>query len=156
LSDLATRHGHPAITVCAITQSSALLPTPGSRPVITLADRLQRLREDVLTLWFCCRHPGMPRSAKLLAVLLVAYAFSPIDLIPDFIPVLGYLDELILLPLGIWLTLRLIPPPVVSACREQARAHLAARRGRPRSRLGLALVIAAWCAAAALIWWWLA
>jgi len=67
--------------------------------------RLKRWAEvlegDGLTLWFCCRHPGMPLLPKVLAVLVVAYFLSPIDLIPDFIPVLGYVDDLILVPIGI-------------------------------------------------------
>ncbi len=68
------------------------------------------LKSDVITLWFACRNPQTPWYAKLFTALIVAYAFSPIDLIPDFIPVLGLLDEMILLPVGIWLALKLIPP----------------------------------------------
>jgi len=64
-------------------------------------DRLRTLKREVATVWFCTRHPRTPLVAKLLAALIVAYAFSPIDLIPDFIPVLGYVDELFILPLGV-------------------------------------------------------
>ena len=63
----------------------------------------KKLKAEVVTLWFCYRHPQTPLIAKILAVAVVAYAFSPIDLIPDFIPVLGLLDDAILLPIGIWL-----------------------------------------------------
>ena len=67
------------------------------------------LKNDGMTLWFCCRHPQMPLLLKICALLVVGYFLSPIDLIPDFIPVLGYLDELILLPGCIYLILRMVP-----------------------------------------------
>ena len=86
---------------------------------------------------------------------MVAYALSPIDLIPDFIPVLGYLDEILLLPALIWLAVRLLPPPVLAACRVQADVWLRTQGARPTSRLGAALVVLAWIAAAALaLAWW--
>ncbi|MGH8354656.1 MAG: YkvA family protein, partial [Pseudomonas sp.] len=72
------------------------------------------LQREVIALWFCSKHPATPLAAKLLALAVVAYALSPIDLIPDFIPLLGYLDDLLLLPLGLWLALRLTPPEVLS------------------------------------------
>lgn len=112
---------------------------------------LQRLREwarslrrDVLALWFACRDPRTPALAKVLAALVVAYALSPIDLIPDFIPVLGYLDELVLLPAAIWLVLRLIPRPVLEQGRQQASDWLAQRRSQPRSGTGAAIIIVVW------------
>ena len=76
-----------------------------------LKSEARRLKSEVLVLYFAARHPGTPWYAKLLVVLVVAYVFSPIDLVPDFIPVLGILDDLILVPLGIALALRLIPAP---------------------------------------------
>ena len=79
-------------------------------------------------------------APKLLAILTVAYAFSPIDLIPDFIPVLGYLDDLVLLPLAIYLTLRLVPPALLQECRDYAEQWLCAGHSRPR-RYGAAIVI---------------
>ncbi|MBI5522899.1 MAG: DUF1232 domain-containing protein [Desulfarculus sp.] len=82
------------------------------------------------------KHPGTPWPAKVVAALVVAYALSPIDLIPDFVPVLGYLDDLILLPLGIALAIRLIPPTVLEDCRRQAREN------PPRLGLGLAGAVA--------------
>lgn len=112
----------------------------------------RRLREDVLALALAARHPGTPLAAKLVAGLVAAYALSPIDLIPDAIPVLGLLDDLILVPLGIALAIRLVPADVMAACRAEARL----RAERPTSRVGLALVAAIWVgtalAAAWLLW----
>lgn len=135
---------------------------PPIPPSVAPAGRAARLRQwaralkrDGLTLWFALRHPATPWWAKALAWGVVAYALSPIDLIPDFIPVLGYVDELLLLPGLIWLTLRCLPPAVRDDCRAQAEAWLAAARGRPRSRWGAVLVVAVWLAllAAGAAWW---
>ena len=79
------------------------------------------LKRDVLVLWFALRHPDTPFIAKAIAFLTVAYALSPIDLIPDFIPVLGYLDDLLLLPLLIALALRLIPADILESCKQEAQ-----------------------------------
>ena len=118
--------------------------------------RLQRwaaeLRAQVITLWFCRRHPGTPWAAKLVAAIVVAYALSPIDLIPDFIPVLGLLDDLILVPLGIALAIRLIPRPVWDDARRQADAWLDERRAKPRSYWAAAAIIAIWVALAGVAW----
>jgi uncharacterized membrane protein YkvA (DUF1232 family) len=84
----------------------------------------RELKAQLWTLWYCRSHPEMPLSAKLLAGLVVAYAFSPIDLIPDFIPVLGQLDDLILVPLGIYLALRLIPAHVLAESRLKAEERI--------------------------------
>jgi uncharacterized membrane protein YkvA (DUF1232 family) len=111
-----------------------------------LAGRLRQLKGEVVTLWFCTRHPRTPFIAKALAVALVAYAFSPIDLIPDFIPVLGYLDDLVILPAGVWLVLKLVPPDVLAECRAQATRWLEARKPRPRTYLVAAMIIALWLA----------
>jgi uncharacterized membrane protein YkvA (DUF1232 family) len=119
-------------------------------------ERLKRwaaeLKAQVVTLWFCRRDPRTPLSAKILAGVVVAYAFSPIDLIPDFIPVLGYLDDLILVPLGIYLTIRLIPPPVLADARREADAWLAQRRSKPKSYWAAAFVIVVWLAVAYWAW----
>jgi uncharacterized membrane protein YkvA (DUF1232 family) len=96
----------------------------------------------VYALYLACRDPRVPVCAKLLAAVLVAYAFSPIDLIPDFIPVLGYLDELVLLPLGVLLVRRMIPEAVMLDCR--VRAEEAFRQGRPVSRAGAAIIVGVW------------
>lgn len=113
------------------------------------------LKRDVLTLWFCARHPRTPLLAKFLALLLAAYAFSPIDLIPDFIPIIGFLDEVLLLPLGIALCLRLVPPAIIAECRAKATAWSEAERPIPRSYLAAASVIVLWIALLYLLFrWW--
>src|SRR6267142_5933127 len=86
----------------------------------SLKQRARHLKSETLVLWFAARHPSTPWYAKLLVAGIVAYALSPIDLIPDFIPVLGYVDDLILVPLGISIALRLIPPHVLQDARRQA------------------------------------
>jgi uncharacterized membrane protein YkvA (DUF1232 family) len=108
--------------------------------------RARDLRRDVYALYLACRDPRVPWYAKAFATGLVAYALSPIDLIPDFIPVLGYVDELILLPVGVLLAMKMIPADVLAECRERAR--LAAER--PVSRVGAVLIIAVWLVAASL------
>ena len=112
-----------------------------------------RFKREVVVLWFCTRHPRTPFIAKALAAALVAYAFSPIDLIPDFIPVLGYVDDLILLPLGIWLVLKLVPEDVMAECRAEAARWLEERRPRPRSYLGAAVIVALWLAGLSVLLW---
>lgn len=112
----------------------------------------KQLKAEAVTLWFCYRDPRTPLIAKILAIGVVAYAFSPIDLIPDFIPVLGLLDEAILLPLGIWLTLKFVPKPVLDACREQAEEWLAEKHGKPRNWFAAAIIVVLWIAAAWLTW----
>ncbi|MCU0494204.1 MAG: YkvA family protein [Chloroflexaceae bacterium] len=119
--------------------------------VARLRARARRLKTDTLALYLAARHPATPWYAKVLAGLVVAYAFSPIDLIPDFVPVLGYLDDLILVPAGIALTLWLIPPHVLAECREQA----AALSKRPTSRLAAAVIVLLWLGLAALLGLWL-
>jgi len=126
---------------------------------MALGDRLRdwarRVKRDGVTLWFASRHPHTPWLAKALGVFVVAYALSPIDLVPDFIPVLGYLDDVLLLPALIWLAIRLLPPEVLAECRAQAEAWMAAQGARPRSRMGAVLVIAVWIAVAVALWHWL-
>lgn len=116
----------------------------------------RRIKRDAVTLWFAKSHPRTPWAAKALGVFVVAYALSPIDLIPDFIPVLGYLDDVILLPVLIWCTVRLLPPDVLAECRQQAEAWMAADQARPRSMAGVVLVVAVWLLAGWGLWWWLA
>jgi len=109
------------------------------------------LKRDVVALWLAARDPAVPLGAKLLAGAVAAYALSPIDLIPDFIPVLGYLDDLILVPAGIWLAVRLIPPDRLALHRAEA----ALRAERPVSRAGAAAIVAVWVLAlGAAVWWW--
>jgi uncharacterized membrane protein YkvA (DUF1232 family) len=121
----------------------------------TLKKWARRLKSEIVTLWFAYRHPQTPGLAKLVAVLVVAYAFSPIDLIPDFIPVLGWLDELILLPAGIWLALRLLPPVLYAECRSAAEAWLARRLPKPRNYVTAAIFVALWILGLWLLWRWI-
>ncbi len=117
-----------------------------------MLERLRRwaagLRMQVLIVWFCARHPRTPLGARVMAAAVAAYALSPIDLIPDFIPVLGYLDDLILVPLGVYLTLRLVPEDVLAEARAQAQAAA----GRPTSYAGALAVVLVWLALAAGGW----
>lgn len=106
------------------------------------------LKRDLMTLYFALRHPQTPWPARVLAALVTAYALSPIDLIPDFIPVLGHLDDLIIVPAGIWLLLRMLPEPVIADSRRQADAHLERALTKPRSMPGLILIVALWSLAA--------
>jgi len=112
-------------------------------------DWARALKRDVVALWLAARDPRVPWYAKLVAACVAAYALSPIDLIPDFIPVLGYLDDIILVPLGILLAVRLIPAPLMA----EFRAAAAAREGRPMSRAGTAAIILIWLAATAFCVW---
>jgi uncharacterized membrane protein YkvA (DUF1232 family) len=109
------------------------------------------IRRDIHALWLAARDPRTPWYAKALVFVIAAYALSPIDLIPDFIPVLGQLDELLLLPPAILLAVRLVPPRVM----EEHRAAAARAQGRPSSRAGAALIVALWLAAAVGMGLWL-
>ena len=111
--------------------------------------RARRLKTEVYALYLAYRDPRVPWYAKVLAACVIGYAFSPIDLIPDFIPVLGYLDDLVLIPLGIALTLRLIPAEVMVECRERAHAELA--DGKPVSRAAAAVIVTIWVGLAVLV-----
>ena len=111
----------------------------------------RRVRRDVVAVYFAARDPRTPWPVRALALLVAGYALSPIDLIPDVIPVLGYLDDLILVPLGLLVVIRLLPPPVLEASRARAEATLA----RPRSWLAATAIVMLWLGgAAALTWWW--
>jgi uncharacterized membrane protein YkvA (DUF1232 family) len=111
------------------------------------------LKRDLLVLYLAARDPRVPWYAKLIAAVVAAYAFSPIDLIPDVVPILGYLDDLILLPLGIALALRLIPADVLEELRRTASERSSAR---PRSWLGATCVLLLWVGLAAFSGWWIA
>ncbi len=110
-------------------------------------DAARRIRVETYALYLAYRDPRLPWYAKGFAALVVAYAFSPIDLVPDFIPVLGYLDDLILVPVGVALALRMIPPEVMKAARARAADDMA--KAGPRSRAGLFIVGIIWLALAA-------
>jgi uncharacterized membrane protein YkvA (DUF1232 family) len=117
-----------------------------------LRDWARLIKRDVHALYLAGRDPRVPWYAKALAALVAGYALSPIDLIPDFIPVVGYLDDVILVPLGILAVIRLIPPEVMAEHRDLA----AAAQDRPVSRAAAIVVIGAWVVAAALSGWLLA
>jgi uncharacterized membrane protein YkvA (DUF1232 family) len=119
-----------------------------STPAVWKA-RARQLKAEVYALYLAYRDPRVPWYAKAVAVCIVGYALSPIDLIPDFVPVLGYLDDLVLIPLGIALALRLIPPAVMDECRARALAELA--DGKPVSRAAAAVVVAIWVGVAVLV-----
>ncbi len=112
----------------------------------TLQQRARLLKRDTYALYLACRHPRTPWYAKLLATAIVAYAFSPIDLIPDFVPILGYLDDLLIIPAGLALAVRLVPTPVMADCRQRATIQAE----RPTSRAAALVIVAIWIAAAAL------
>lgn len=116
----------------------------------------KELSRNIITLMFASRDPATPLLPKLLAIITVAYALSPIDLIPDFIPVIGYLDDLIIVPVGIWLCLRLIPHAVIDNNRAKAEAWMASNPVKPRSMVGFAVILAIWLGGAWLLWHWFA
>jgi uncharacterized membrane protein YkvA (DUF1232 family) len=120
----------------------------------SLRQHARAIKRDTLALYLAARHPETPWYAKALAVLIVGYALSPIDLIPDFIPVLGYLDDVILLPAGIFLCIRLIPAHVLEKCRAEAAARFA--DGKPASRTAAVVIVMIWLAVliVASLWIW--
>jgi len=121
--------------------------TKRARGTEKLKQKAKSIKIETYALFLACRDPRTPWYAKGFAALVVAYALSPIDLIPDFIPVLGYLDDLILIPAGIWLAIRLIPDEVMQESRNLARTLAE----RPRSRAGIVLVVLLWLVMIALI-----
>ncbi len=112
----------------------------------TLKQRAHLLKRETYAIFLACKDPRVPWYAKLLAGGVVAYAFSPIDLIPDPIPVLGYLDDLIIVPLGIALVLKMIPPQVMADCRAQA----ALQHDKPTNWIAAITIVAIWLLLAAL------
>ena len=119
-----------------------------------MLDRLKnwarQLKRDVVALWIAARDPRTPWLAKLVAAAVAGYALSPIDLIPDFIPVLGYLDDLLIVPAGIALAVSLIPPAIMADFRRQADE----RAGRPRSITAAVIIVLAWVASIAAVSIW--
>jgi uncharacterized membrane protein YkvA (DUF1232 family) len=109
------------------------------------------MKRDFLALYLAGRDPRVPWYAKALAIATAAYALSPIDLIPDFIPVIGYLDDLIILPAAIWFTVRLIPQDIMDELRDQAAIKLTAKR--PHSFGGAAVIVTIWLGVVVLVGW---
>lgn len=108
----------------------------------TWKQQLKKLKQETYAIYIACKDPRVPWYARLLAGVVVAYAFSPIDLIPDIIPVIGYLDDLILVPLGIALVIKMIPPQVMQDCRTQAIAARA--KGKPTNWVAGIIVVVLW------------
>ena len=121
----------------------------------TLKTWAKRVKRDGVTLWFAGKNARTPWYAKALGLFVVAYALSPIDLIPDFIPVLGYLDDVLLLPTLIWLAIKLLPLEVLRESRRQADDWLRTRGAKPTSHVGALLVVLSWVVLAAAAWFWL-
>ncbi|WP_346354045.1 YkvA family protein [Azotosporobacter soli] len=107
--------------------------------------QLKNLKGEVYILYLALRDPRTPLLAKLVTAVVVGYALSPIDLIPDFIPVIGYLDDFIVIPLGVWLALKLIPQAIITDCREYARNH--SPGNKPKNWLVGGIFILIWLAA---------
>ncbi len=107
----------------------------------------RRLKLEVYAIYLAYKDPRVPWYARFFAALVVGYAFSPIDLIPDPIPVLGYVDDLVLVPLGVWLALKMIPAPIMAECRQRAQEGM--RQGKPVNRVAAAVIIGIWLLLAA-------
>jgi len=118
-----------------------------------LKGRARDLKVETYALYLAARDPRSPWYVKFLVGAIVAYAYSPIDLIPDFVPVLGYLDDLILIPLAIGLVVALVPHPVLAECRSRARQTMQIRK--PASRVAGAVIVAVWLVLAALSALWI-
>jgi uncharacterized membrane protein YkvA (DUF1232 family) len=121
----------------------------GMRSFSSWKERVRAVKKETFTLYLAWRHPRVPWYAKALALLVAGYALSPIDLIPDFIPVLGYLDDLVLIPLGIMLVIRMIPEEVLAECRRQAE-EIGGRATRV-AKIAAAIIVAIWILTAALV-----
>ncbi|HBK98847.1 MAG TPA: hypothetical protein DD001_16770 [Microcoleaceae bacterium UBA10368] len=108
----------------------------------SLKQLARKLKKETYAIYLASIDPRVPWYARMLAGVTVAYAFSPIDLIPDFIPILGYLDDLIIVPLGIWLVIKMIPPEVLGECREKAATEK--EQTKPTSRAAAAVIVTIW------------
>ena len=124
---------------------------------LTLNQRLKqwarKLKSDVIVMYFVLKHPQTPLYAKIFVAIIVGYALSPIDLIPDFVPVIGYLDDVILLPLGIALAIRLIPASVLDACREEAKNNPLTMK--PKIWVAAYVIVMLWLAVLYALYDWL-
>jgi len=115
----------------------------------------RKVKRDSVALWFAARHPQTPWLPKALCALVVAYALSPIDLIPDFVPVIGYVDDALLLPALIWLAVRLVPVAVLDESRRRADEWMRTQGAKPRSYIGAVVILVLWVAFASLTGYWL-
>jgi uncharacterized membrane protein YkvA (DUF1232 family) len=141
LAAKAPRRRRPVSSTLGITQHPPFEPMQLFDKVRHWAEILKR---DAMTLWFASKHPKSPWQAKALGAFVVAYALSPIDLIPDFIPLLGLLDDLILLPVLIWLALKLLPAEVLRASRSQASDWIKESKAKPKTTLGAVVIAMIW------------
>ncbi|OUC57766.1 YkvA family protein [Acinetobacter seifertii] len=123
--------------------------------VQSIKEWAKRLKKQIIMLWFASRHPQMPWLPKVIAVVAVAYAFSPIDLIPDFIPILGFVDDAIILPILIWLALRFTPEQVIFDAEQQANEWLEEHEKAPRNYLVAVLIILIWITLAVMAYFYL-
>lgn len=119
----------------------------------SLAEKVQELGRrwavQAHSAWIAARNPHVPLVARALAVAVAAYALSPIDLIPDFIPIFGWIDDLIIVPLGLWGVRKLVPPAIWAECHAEAETAME----RPSSRAGMVMILAIWAAALYLLYW---
>jgi uncharacterized membrane protein YkvA (DUF1232 family) len=111
--------------------------------------RARELKIQVYAIHLAYRDPRVPLYARIFTACVVGYAFSPIDLIPDVIPILGYLDDLIIVPLGIALALKMIPPDVLAECQEKSREVM--KQGKPVNKLAAAIIVVIWIVLAVLV-----
>ena len=123
------------------------------KTIDTWKQHVRQLKSETYALYLAYHDPRVPGYARVLAAIVVGYAFCPIDLIPDFVPILGYLDDLILVPLGIWLVLKLIPTEVMAEARGQAQQVMA--EGRPVNWVAAVVVVSIWLLLAALAAIWI-
>jgi len=126
-------------------------------PELTLDQRLKqwarKLKNEVIAMYFVMKHPETPLYAKVFAAIVVGYALSPIDLIPDFVPILGYVDDVILLPLGIALVIKMIPTNLFAVCREKARNNPPATK--PKIWITAYIIVMLWLMILYGLYWWL-
>lgn len=119
----------------------------------SLAERIQEMGRrwavQAHSAWIAARDPQVPLISRALAVMVAAYALSPIDLVPDFIPIFGWIDDLIIVPLGLWAVRKLVPPAIWARCHAEAEAAM----DRPSSRAGMTMILAIWAAALYLLYW---
>ncbi len=114
-----------------------------------LKQRAKGIKVETYTLYLAYKDPRVPLYARIFAACVVGYAFSPIDFIPDPIPVLGYLDDLVIIPLGIWLAIKMIPPDVLAECRIKAQEVI--KQGKPVNRIAAVIIVAVWILLAGLM-----
>ncbi len=118
------------------------------KTIESLKKKAKELKTEVHALYLACKDPRVPRYARFFVICVIGYALSPIDLIPDFIPVIGYLDDLVIVPLGIVVAIKMIPPDVLEECRKEAREQ--AGRKLPVNWMAAAVIVVIW---AALLYW---